>query len=531
MSEKKNIDQLFQNKFEHFEVPPPEMAWGNIQAKLEEKEKKKRIIPFWWELAGVAAILLLGIGLYSVYFSDTSPTKNPIVNQDKTTPHQKENGVSPPAVNTTIPNETVVQGQEKEKEINTGTNTINPSIDKNNTLNKNQNNNKAVVSVSNEKNKTANLNQNKFSTNVNSNNALASTANQTEPNKKKQSNTAVGKLDSKEDNNINTSITTNVSERKTTKQKNPLEVITPSNDRNNITNQDRKTDLSISENPQKTQSEAELSGAKLEEIKKIDSTKLAVVEPNALEELLNEKEKKITKEQKINRWQVTPNVAPIYFRSLSNGSPLDEKLAANEKVYGTNYSYGLAVNYTLNKKYSIRTGVQSYSVDYDTKDIVFYQDTNASKMQNLSPNTQGAYIQIDPLHNVNTSFGRILGEKFEGSLNQKTSYIEVPLEVTYKVLSRKFGIDVIGGISTLFLNQNDVYLKSTSFNMKIGEASNLNPVHFSTNIGLGLKYAFWKRFDARIEPLFKYQINTYSSGAGNFKPYVFGIYSGISYHF
>ena len=107
----------------------------------------------------------------------------------------------------------------------------------------------------------------------------------------------------------------------------------------------------------------------------------------------------------------------------------------------------------------------------------------------------------------------------------------MPFEVTYKVLSKKFGVDVIGGISTLFLNQNDVYLKASGFNMKIGEASNLNTVHFSTNIGLGLKYAFLKRFDLRVEPLFKYQINTYSSGAGNFKPYIFGIYSGISYHF
>ena len=84
---------------------------------------------------------------------------------------------------------------------------------------------------------------------------------------------------------------------------------------------------------------------------------------------------------------------------------------------------------------------------------------------------------------------------------------------------------------TLFLNQNDVFLKSSGFNMKIGEASNLNMVHFSTNIGLGLKYSFLKKFDARIEPLFKYQLNTFSSGSGNFKPYIFGVYSGISYHF
>jgi hypothetical protein len=162
---------------------------------------------------------------------------------------------------------------------------------------------------------------------------------------------------------------------------------------------------------------------------------------------------------------------------------------------------------------------------------VFYQNTNASKMQNLNPNLQGSLIQIDPLNNVNTSFNRIIEDRFEGTLNQKMGYLEVPLEVSYKLLSKRFGVDIIGGLSTLFLNQNEVYIKSTGFTMKIGEASNLNFVHFSTNIGLGLKYSFFKRFDARVEPLFKYQLSTYSSGAGNFKPYVFGIYSGISYHF
>lgn len=524
MSEKKNIDHLFQNKFEHFEVAPPEMVWENIEAKLLEKKEKRRVVPFWWKFAGVAATLLIGFGLYTAYFTDNKPTNNPVVNQDKTT-NQNANGLVKEDATTILKD--IVQGEEKSNDSTIYYDkTINQSAEKNNVTTvteKNKDINKTVVSNSKDNKKTPNSYKKKSSAkvkNTNSNISLVSNANSVEPNKK-QSNLAIDKLNSKEKKDNYTSTTANVSESKTTEQKIILEGMTPTNDKNTITDINRKTEFSITENPEK----------KLDEIKKIDSTKLAVVEPNALEELLNEKEKKITKEQKLNRWQVTPNIAPIYFSSLSSGSPLDEKLTANKKVYGTNYSYGLAVNYSLNKKYSIRTGVHAYAVDYDTKDIVFYQDTNASKMQNLSPNPQGSLIQIDPLNNVNTSFGRILGEKFEGILNQKTGYIEVPFEVTYKVLSKKFGVDVIGGISTLFLNQNDVYLKASGFNMKIGEASNLNTVHFSTNIGLGLKYAFLKRFDLRVEPLFKYQINTYSSGAGNFKPYIFGIYSGISYHF
>ncbi len=531
MSEKKNIDTFFQEHLEHFEVAPPEMAWKNIEAKLNEKKEKRRIVPFWWKLSGIAAILLIGFGLYTTYFNGNSVTNNPIVHQQDNTPnYQNEtlgkaeqseansNTASPS--DTTLNNEAVVQNQAK-KNGNTTREaiTIKASAEKRNSINlsnKNQKNNADDFAVSNDKKNTApeaQPNREK----LNSSGSLASS--NIPSNKKKQNNNKAN-LDSGKETATSVSSTT-VKESITNQSNNTFIGATNSNiDKNTITS-NPKTELAITENTEK----------KLDEIKKIDSTKLAAVEPNALEELLKEKEKKITKEPKLNRWQVTPNVAPIYFSSLSNGSPLDEKLEENKKVYGTNYSYGLTVNYALNKKYSIRTGVHSYSADYDTSGIVFYQDTNASKMQNLNPNLQGSFIQIDPLNNVNTSFGRIIEDRFEGTLNQKMGYIEVPLEVSYKLLSKKFGVDIIGGLSTLFLNQNEVYLKSTGFTMKIGEASNLNSVHFSTNIGLGLKYSFLKRFDARVEPLFKYQLNTYSSGAGNFKPYVFGVYSGISYHF
>lgn len=115
---------------------------------------------------------------------------------------------------------------------------------------------------------------------------------------------------------------------------------------------------------------------------------------------------------------------------------------------------------------------------------------------------------------------------------QKMGYIEVPLELSYALVNKKFGIDVIGGVSTLFLNNNNIYVTSTQgYNVEVGEAENLNDVHFSTNFGVGFKYRFWKSFQANFEPTFKYQLNTFSGDAGNFKPYFIGLYSGISFSF
>ena len=67
--------------------------------------------------------------------------------------------------------------------------------------------------------------------------------------------------------------------------------------------------------------------------------------------------------------------------------------------------------------------------------------------------------------------------------------------------------------------------------MEIGKATNLNNMHFSSNIGLGFSYNFKRRFQANLEPMLKYQINAYNSNTGNFKPYIIGISTGLTYKF
>ena len=553
MSERKNIDTFFQDRLEHFEVTPPEMAWENIEAKLKEKKEKRKVIPFWWKFSGIAASLVIGFVLYDAYFNNVPKTSNSVVHQNNEQLIEKEKNSNSKELNTTVNQEGIVSGN------NTNSNELKTTVNQERIVSGNKNstnvipNNLNKNNLSDKKNsvtETSNLKDEAVSNKIinatnkaqQNSSIVTNSINQKSINKKKKEKTAIGikNISNQGDENGSLVLNSNSKNKNNNTKLNGSE--TPSTNLvldssvEKWNENTKKIDLNNTiieknKNGITTISDSEIIDKKLNEIKKIDSTKTADVEPNALEELLKEKEKKIAKEQKLNRWQVTPNIAPIYFSSISNGSPLDEKLVSNDKVYGTNYSYGLAVNYKLNKKLNLRSGINTFSVDYDTKNIVFYQNTNASKMQNLSPNLQGSLIQIDPLNNVNPAFNRILGEKFEGTLNQRMAYIEMPLEVSYKLLSKKFGVDVIGGISTLFLSQNDVYLKTTGFDMKIGQASNLNNIHFSTNIGLGLKYSFLKRFDARIEPLFKYQLNTYSSGAGNFKPYVFGVYSGISYHF
>jgi hypothetical protein len=497
-----------------------------------KEKKKRRIIPFWWKLSGIAAALLIGLFVYNNSFKSFVKVENGLVNQEsKDTKTNGSSDIKPSQTNTNLgtannPNTTVVNTSTTDavvtvtnkKEENTFNNKGVTTINKLPKINSIHNdNNRTGVASSEHKAITKKSNRESGLKNVTviSKNSLEKLADNTSKHKKSNKN----KVAVQSENNNALAIKSSNKKEETSLQK-----ATVNKEYNNgITNNTIDNNKSVLKSSLKTDGTIN---------KKIDSTKIAIVEPNALEELLNEKESKSITEPKLNRWQVSSNVAPIYFSSISKGSPLDDGLKNNDKSYAANnQSYGIGVNYALNKKLKVRTGVNILNVDYNTNGIVYYQTQSVSgKLANVNPNLIGSSIMIENLSNVNSPFNKMI-QKSEGSLNQKIGYIEMPLEITYKVLDKKLGIDFIGGMSTMILNRNEIYLQSSELNLKIGEANNLNNVHFSGNVGLGFKYDIFRRIEARIEPVFKYQINTFNNDAGNFKPFVFGVYSGINFTF
>lgn len=65
MEERKHIDRLYQEKFKDFEATPREEVWKNISSRLQQKQRKKKVLPLWYKLAGVAAI-------FAFFFSYTT---------------------------------------------------------------------------------------------------------------------------------------------------------------------------------------------------------------------------------------------------------------------------------------------------------------------------------------------------------------------------------------------------------------------------------------------------------------------------
>lgn len=580
--ENKNIERLFQEKFKDFEVTPPDFIWDNIQEKLQPKEKKRRVIPFWFKTAGIAASFVSIVSI--VFFNMDTDFKNSNSNINS---NQNNNTVVNSETNSNSNKSTIRTNKFNASETNNPQNSSNSSSinkenqSKSNSLVQTESANKVSDSkfnsgtlqnsktnpsnsgfVSNHKKQNNNTNFKKNKTSFKSSNSgIASNRNNKNKGKNNiKSNAKFNDFDSVENKASNSGITdvnsfhtfnstknkasnAEIGNFNSSKNKTSNSGILDINsfDASSLTSKNNTGNNSVlAENGLENLNNNSTALVAVEELK-IDTITLATVtiEENPMEKLLREKEtKKVADEkEKWSKWAVNSFVSPVFFNSFESGSPISDEFASNEKSFNNSTSFGVGVAYHLNKRFAIKTGVSNLNLDYDTQNIAFYssfEDQSRIANTNIERNPNGKYIVLKHQKDVskNSNENQLLQSSQNlGNLNQRTQYIEVPLEMSYAILNKKISLAIRGGMSTLFLTENVISISGNDGNMQIGKASNLNNVHFSSNLGLGFSYNFMKNFQLNVEPTLKYQINTFSKNAEDFSPYVVGVNTGISYKF
>jgi len=243
--------------------------------------------------------------------------------------------------------------------------------------------------------------------------------------------------------------------------------------------------------------------------------------------LLNE-EKKNAKKKK--NWSISPLIGILNSNSYTKSSPVSSSLSNSTKGDYT-YSYGLQVSYQLNRKYSVQTGLHFQEISYQNKNlIVALSNINSS---NINFDTRTNFDMIDLNSNVETSVNISAANivSRNGNLNQRYGYIEIPIEIKYNLIEKNsFKTELIVGASSLFLNENETTLETESFSSS-GKMNNLNNINFSANLGVIFSYKFDKKWALNFSPMLKSHLNTFNNNSNGFKPYYFGVYSGINLNF
>ncbi|MEN8817200.1 MAG: hypothetical protein ABF274_10090 [Nonlabens sp.] len=527
MSEKKNIDRLFQERFKDFEVQPPSASWNAIEKQIDKK-KKPRVIPLWWTLGGVAAaIAILTTSLYLGAYGDVDNSEGTFVNSEK------EFEMDASSTNTFEDNDRTINNETQLFDEVTNDNsqlvTEDSKVDKeslNTSTQKSKVDNKANAIL-------------RKSTLITSGNE-SSDPNQTlkektrkyysdNPVKKKDANNAVVQKDNSIPLPIKGDTLLFNGENKTIThlqngvavQNNP--VITDNLNAANKGIKDSMIDSTI---------------AAIDSIKKKSPT----LEEIAAQEKLVDSIKENTFK---GRWAATTQVGPVYSNSLS-GSAINSDVSENSRDAGFNLSYGIGLSYEISPRLSVRTGIHQVNMSYSTQDINYQVDINLFARSQAIPQTYnvdavrnaGQVNSNSPISNNGIATGFAAQEftsnefkGIEGELSQQLGYIEVPLELKYNLINSKFKINILGGMSALFLTDNVVAIQNSNERLDLGEDRNFNEFNQSANFGLGFGYDFTNQLGAFIEPSFKYQLNTLRNNTANFRPYTIGIQSGIMYRF
>ena len=508
MSDKKNIDRLFQEKLKDFEATPNDSVWDNISAELHSAKKRRKVIPIWWRAAGIAAALLLLFTISQLMLNnnvskstqetitDVDSEKNPLINDQQDV----------------IGKENILAEEENAQEDlrSKSSDFIPESAESNTATTQTQNYNSAIESK--DRNVTVNTkpqNDNRNTSNIDKKEFVTSS--------------------SQTKNAIVENTTSNLTQEKI--QNNAIDKV--------------KIDAILNNTKTKANSKTTLANSSNDNIEGEDATETeelnAIIEKEKLslvEEVTANEEENIEdpKEEEFERWKAASNIAPVYFNTLGKGSSIHPQFNNNSKTGNINISYGVSGSYAINKKLSVRAGVNKVNLGYSTNNVVVFNNIGVSSdtqlLRNIDFNQTAQNLSFISAEEFNfVQVPSVLSNVIDSSVEQKLGFIEVPLELEYNISDKKTSINIIGGFSALFLNDNEVYSVIEGESTLLGKATNINNTSFSANLGLGFDFKITDKFNFNLEPVFKYQLNTFNNTSGDFKPYFIGVYSGLSFKF
>ncbi|MFV0142783.1 MULTISPECIES: hypothetical protein [Empedobacter] len=447
------FDQHIKDKLSQPQLPPLD-AWKNIQEKLDEKEKKKRIIPLFYWIGSTAACLVAGISIY--YFN-----QNDAVN-----------------VNHTPTNEVVktksTSKESTKKDWNNIEHTNEKSFD-----------NKIVSSVkkSTESNQKIIQSSSSYFENIIGESSLFSNI---IPNQKEDKTQELGKTSSTQKDNFvqNNSINT----------------------------------------PKNEVSEKEV--------------KLNILEEKPLELVLQEEKKK--KKEKVEIKQKSPLLTISSYinptKMLDSKSILADEFNDHTIKNNLTVTYGAKISVRINDKINVRSGISKVELEQNTTNInsgintgVYALSANMPKSSNNI--TYHSNIRVVDDNTSHTTMTMLSSET--NTMEQKVHYIEVPLEVEYKLASfDKFNILAIAGGSYYAVTKNSISLADTNTrsNYKLGEANNLNNSSYSANAGVKLEYNLSNKSSINLEPNYRYMLNPLKNVDAK-NPSLLGLNLGFSIKF
>ena len=532
------------SSLEHLSSTPPPELWANIEAKLDEPKKKKRHVIWWW----AAACIMAGLSLPAIWYANSNQGNNLELNIEDNANEvvlQNDSNVTKTVIEKAIEKSTDdlknIDANNEESIVEKpsgGQINNNSSESKNNNLNsKNTSVATKIVPVNSYKTKDSEIFKN--SNQEKQNQSIA------QSNDKLQSDAMVVNKKATASIYNSTSVATKNNSSQVSNSNVNTKTLAIVEKNNSVSDMKQKTEGVKNANSKSTPTNQnfEVSGfnsnkAIAENTKAKDSIiikkELAQLE-NALVALDKDKKKEKKSSEVIDKWSLQVFAGVMGSENYNNEKSLGNTVASKQSN-----GYGVKTNYKLNKKWAVSSGFKINELGQKIDGVSYYerQDVQTSKvgalplassdnMQIGSSSINNNIVFVSDNENYLFAANSNSANGFEtGNVTQSLKYFEMPVEVSYALLSKKktnISMNTGGFVGKLI--SNEVLLNGSS----IGENKSVNEYVYGTVLSSTLQYEIFKKTKFFIEPGMNYYINPLENQSFNQFQWMFNVGLNVSF--
>jgi hypothetical protein len=519
----KKARSIFSSLENYSSIPPPEL-WDKIEEQLDQPKKKKRAI-VWWS---IAASLLVGLAVPTILYFNS--------NQDNSFELNVENDSNGVVLQENLENKSSGRDDNSGNFNDNVDDNIKDNSQNNSNGNSNNNNDKKSNKNFNKKNIGSNNENKAGSFNLKNSNQVAAVSVGTNTQVKR----GAKNINKGKNNWRNPSVKDESKLNPIVANPNGVVVISNFNDKETGFNASNTNDKVVVSTENKEVSRfnsnkgIEENNSSKDSLSKIKA-EVAQLE-NALVQL--EKDKTKTKKEKISenldKWSVQ-----VFAGVMSSQNYNNQKALGNSVESKQSNGYGVKTNYKLNKKWGVSSGFKINELGQKIAGVSYYEQQpyyglvsgSLPQVSNIytpnSPRSDYELVSISKNEEYLFASNSNADNGFEkGNVTQNLKYFEMPLEVSYAVLSKKKANIILntGGFVGKLIS-NDILLNGNS----IGENKNVNEYVYGTLLSSTLQYEIYKKTKFFIEPGMNYYINPLENQTFNQFQWMFNVGLNVSF--
>jgi hypothetical protein len=265
-----------------------------------------------------------------------------------------------------------------------------------------------------------------------------------------------------------------------------------------------------------------------------------------------------------NDWILGAHLSPGFSAHSSNYSGEYSRNMGQEQTGGvSNIGGGISIQYKTTKRWSIESGIyyaqnsQSAGASNAVFSMPSFDAAGSGKLSVVADGPAYANNVSVTRHGIamNSTAGIVNlknipeGAEFkamteassdvsaatlitDGEFSQVFDLVEVPLYLRYQLLDKKVGIDVLGGLNAGFVVGNNAYIQNDFGRQNIGSTEDISTINVSGTVGVGVNYTLGRHFSLGMEPRVNYYLNSINTNPEvDYKPYRFGLFTGVYYTF